>query len=527
MFFLKVYRGLPGTGKTSQLLSEIESFLNNGFNLSDMCINTFRRSMAKKISEKLKEKFDASKVDLAFVGTTHGICRRIGNIENVATEYDKQFFCVEIMKIPYAEREGRKHFQIYDDTLGEALFSIKSWLTANLQGPDAWWRVPISKTFRFQLCASLVEKFLDKWRLYKDEEKRYDFDDMLRLVYENGTVPPVEILIIDEFQDFTPIQYEIYKIWASGIDEIILAGDPTQCIYSFFGTTPKFLEMEVSKASTITLPVTYRLPQCIWDYARKVINYIELPEIECNSRGGEVKSITSPELKNILHSAEFLHEERSFFLFRTNHMAQSFSRNLVDAGIPFLGHGGWAKREINLFNSIIKLKLGVDLTTEEMEEIVRVFPAGYFLRSKKSIREQLKRAGEQRIFWEFSFDTYLKDEFRMGVTQPSILENTLASQLYPTTKKKIGQAMERHRKVIDSSRMPVISTIHGAKGIEADNVFVFDNITGKIVREKSHNEEARNEESRIFFVACTRPKKRLFIVRNFFPKQMRYYLQSV
>ena len=157
---MRVFWGLPGTGKTWKLFSMVKSYQDDGFELSDMCINTFRRSMAREISRKLKVQFDARKEDLALVGTTHGICCRIEGIRSIATEYDKRFFCKEIMKIPYMAKGEREFFEIYEDTLGETLFSIKSWLTANIKNYNDWWQVPISKSFRHPLSRTLVEDFI-------------------------------------------------------------------------------------------------------------------------------------------------------------------------------------------------------------------------------------------------------------------------------------------------------------------------------------------------------------------------------
>jgi DNA helicase-2/ATP-dependent DNA helicase PcrA len=59
-------------------------------------------------------------------------------------------------------------------------------------------------------------------------------------------------------------------------------------------------------------------------------------------------------------------------------------------------------------------------------------------------------------------------------------------------------------------------TIHASKGMEADDVVVYDGISNRILREMRRQERTRNNEHRTWYVALSRAKKRLHIMRNGF-----------
>ena len=86
-------------------------------------------------------------------------------------------------------------------------------------------------------------------------------------------------------------------------------------------------------------------------------------------------------------------------------------------------------------------------------------------------------------------------------------------KLDPVTENYIRNMRANGEKINRTPRI-LLSTIHGAKGGEADNVLIMSDLTIKAVK---HKEKNPDDFHRLFYVAVTRPRKELHIVdpRNY------------
>lgn len=135
-----------------------------------------------------------------------------------------------------------------------------------------------------KLPSEWQELFPDIFHQYEEERKRrgdIDFDDM---VYECREVlrtnaglrkywqEQFETILIDEFQDISPMQYEVVRL-LSGKGSIFAVGDDDQSIYGFRGATPTCLQQFVNDycAEKICLNINYRSTEEIVQAANLVI----------------------------------------------------------------------------------------------------------------------------------------------------------------------------------------------------------------------------------------------------------------
>lgn len=72
--------------------------------------------------------------------------------------------------------------------------------------------------------------FEERYRGYKEEKGLLDFNDMLIRVLEEGLQPHLEVLLFDEAQDSSPLQYKVLDFWLQGVKRHYIAGDPDQCL---------------------------------------------------------------------------------------------------------------------------------------------------------------------------------------------------------------------------------------------------------------------------------------------------------
>src|SRR5699024_8421063 len=92
---------------------------------------------------------------------------------------------------------------------------------------------------------SRVRDILRSWDAYKRnaEPRRFEHHDYVDACLKRDYAPEVRLLCIDEFQDLSPVEYALYKLWRDSgeIDWIYVAGDVNQSIYSFRCATPFYL----------------------------------------------------------------------------------------------------------------------------------------------------------------------------------------------------------------------------------------------------------------------------------------------
>ena len=98
-----------------------------------------------------------------------------------------------------------------------------------------------------------LDVMLKKIQIYEDykkvgkEKALIDFDDMIGRAIEEISFPPLKILIIDEAQDCTPLQWSVIYKLAQNARRVYLAGDDDQAIYEWNGADPKYFYSLLSR----------------------------------------------------------------------------------------------------------------------------------------------------------------------------------------------------------------------------------------------------------------------------------------
>jgi DNA helicase-2/ATP-dependent DNA helicase PcrA len=85
--------------------------------------------------------------------------------------------------------------------------------------------------------------------------------------------PPSDprILMVDEAQDLTPLQWKLVRLWAESVERLVVVGDPAQCLYSFLGASPKELLTPLAPERQRLLGTggTFRMPRMVHQYAER------------------------------------------------------------------------------------------------------------------------------------------------------------------------------------------------------------------------------------------------------------------
>lgn len=507
--------GAPGTGKTTWGIDFIVREVEKGADLSDFVVSTFRKPLAADFRARLGEKVGLIPKD-NLIATTHAVCNRILGLKQVADANEKVEFCAK-HGIPYdssrdKHREWRWEPINVGESLGNQLFGIYDYCANNFVDlKRGLFEAPIHPIARQSLTVWMVEAFGENWDEWKHEKGLFDFVDMLREVWKSEIVPPnAKFLIEDEFHDKTPLQYEVYRMWAKEIENVCVLGDPLQAIYSFWGTDPKFFESEFVEADEqIILPISYRFGQELWDYAIRIVKRegMEVPEIKCVGETS-VRSI---------HWGEFIHLVKGFdgrecmYLVRANYMAEKITDVLSNVGIPYYGFsGGLRPQSINIYNMFCRIHeklpeiglFGVPsslrLPTSEAEIMLKVFPRGCFSKTKTQIRSEFIESEASHLI---PITPMLADTIRKPFVDFKNVSAKQKERLIKLYKNRQGTKVEK--------LTHTVCTIHASKGRESDIVFLFDDITPLIYRTMN-----RENEARVFYVGATRAKKTLYVVHG-------------
>ena len=278
-------------------------------------------------------------------------------------------------------------------------------------------------------------------------------------------------------------------------------------IYVFWGATPEFIVKEMEKNKVELLPKTWRFGESVWNYATQIITYREVPHIECLGESKPVYSVDGEYFGHLL--PEFT--ENTMFLVRAGFMGAILAWNLASLGIPFTGIGGWSDGQIELYNILYKLRKGKTLTVGETRKLVDLFPAETLKVKKAMVNRMPIKLNSSNI--DTVFKRHVAGEILYG-EQP--LRYALNSKISDIGKEKIHGLLARDYGFLSRDKITVkVMTIHASKGLQADTVVVFDDVTSKVI-DSLLNEKLAHNEQRTFFVACTRARRRLFIVRGYF-----------
>lgn len=328
---------------------------------------------------------------------------------------------------------------------------------------------------KFINAAIRLLHFSDKWT------EVIDHDDMIRLpVVLNLPMPKFDWVFLDEAQDISVSQRLLIARLLKPSSRLLAVGDPRQSIYSFRGASHTSMDelREAFNCKVLPLSISYRCPLSVVEYARLIY-----PDIEPapNAIDGTVASL----VKWNAHGSSPDFREGDMILCRNNAPLVSMLFTLLDAGIS-------------------ARMLGSDLVTV-LTRIVKKVDKDEFLGNGTLLarllvwrREQIKKFTRQQ-----------KPEKVAAVEDHVMVLLTVAKHAKATTADGIIAAL---RQLFNRDGSVVLSTIHRAKGLEADRVFILDPdlMPSRYAVQDWELVQERNLE----YVAVTRARKHLIFIRS-------------
>lgn len=353
----------PGSGKTFTVSGRILYLIEEqGVPPEQILVLTFTKEAAVSLQRRFQE-FSSDFLPVNF-GTFHSVFFHILQQSNVLrstrllTNSQKKNLMVPILKkyCGSSDREQSRDSLLEDTVL---LLSAVSYYKNTLREEEAAQRLPDEWRCNFRQIMRDYQEAVQSCGML-------DFDDMLcrcrQLLAEDEDFrrrwqERFRHILIDEFQDINPVQYEVIKLLAGTHSDIFAVGDDDQAIYGFRGSEPECLKRFQREygARRLLLDVNYRShPQIVKaslavigenrDRFEKQFKAVKLCE-DPNQGRVLLKSFPNQEfqydfltqrLKSFLSDSVNIPKAECAVLFRTNSRMQGLAVRLRSAGIPFV-----------------------------------------------------------------------------------------------------------------------------------------------------------------------------------------------
>jgi len=350
----------------------------------------------------------------------------------------------------------------------------------------------------------------------KDERRQLDFEDVLlaaagMLEAEPRVADQVReqyrFFVVDEYQDVSPLQHHLLRLWLGPRTDICVVGDVSQTIYSFAGASPDFLlgfEREHPGSVVVRLEQNYRSTRSIVTAANRLMqghpgalslravdeNPAPIPKMVAHeSDGSEARSVANQIAAQIDAGAA---PESIAVLFRIGAQSQVIETALGDAGVPFRVRGALRFFDQREVKEALMLLRGASITTAEEPLFKTVSDV---LRSIGWSQDPPDVRGAVRDRWE-ALDVLMR-----------LAESSTAG----TTLKQFVAEMLDRQSAQQEPTMPAVtlSTLHSAKGLEWDSVYIIGLVEGLIPITYAKDAAALDEERRLLYVGMTRARRTL------------------
>lgn len=593
-----------GSGKTKVLTTRIAHLMAQGVDAFHILALTFTNKAAKEMKERIGHILGNNESRNLYIGTFHSVFARILRAEAHRLGYPNSFTIYDtddaksVVKTVINEMNlDDKHYK--PNTVLNRISAAKNALV----GPEEYKTDYYIQQEDTRSNRPLIALIYDAYAKRCFKNGAMDFDDLLYNMYKLLKLFPEALIkyqskfryiLIDEYQDTNPAQYEIIKLLAAQHENICVVGDDAQSIYSFRGATIQNIlqfQKDYDDVAIIKLEQNYRSTQNILNVANEIISnnkgQIQKNLWTENTTGEKIKlvrtmtdndegkfvadAIQEQKLRNHFNNRDFS------ILYRTNAQSRAFEESLRRMGIAYIIYGGisfYQRKEVKDYIAYLRVianpndeealkriinypvrgigKTSVDRavlyaneqnismwqvlerarefgfkagTLEAIDEFVLLIRSCQSMMAKHNAYEIAFHIGKQTNFVKELFN----DKSAEGVARyeniqellnsiKEWIETPLNEEDGEVGDKGLGAYLQQITLLTDADQkdpnadVVKLMTVHAAKGLEFHCVFVAGLEETLFPSGMSINtREELEEERRLFYVAITRAKTRLWL----------------
>ncbi|HEV8079260.1 MAG TPA: UvrD-helicase domain-containing protein [Chitinophagaceae bacterium] len=591
-----------GSGKTKVLTTRIAHLMAEGVDAFNILALTFTNKAAAEMKERVEKILGNNQARNLYIGTFHSVFARILRAEADKLGYPRNFTIYDtddaksVVKTVVNEL-GLDDKQYKPNVVYNRISGAKNGLITAAEYINDYAIQQEDVRANRPMLGQIFDAYCK--RCFKNGAM--DFDDLLLKFYLLLSTHPESLskyqrkfkyIMIDEYQDTNPSQYQIIKLLGAMHENVAVVGDDAQSIYSFRGATIENIlqfQKDYDEVKIVMLEQNYRSSQSILNVANDIIanNKGQLPKTlwTANDEGEKIKLVrTATDNDEGKYVADAIQEQklRNHFrnndfaiLYRTNAQSRSYEESLRRMNIAYRIYGGisfYQRKEIKDFLSYLRVILNPG-DEEALKRIIN-FPARGI--GKTTIEKAITFANSNNIsFWnvleraaEFGYrantlevinnfvttirmfqselnkknaydlaiivgksTNIIKELFNDKTTEGLVRYENIQELLNsikeftetPTEDgelldKSLGSYLQQITLLTDAdddkgeSDVVKLMTIHAAKGLEFPVIFVGGLEETLFPNSMSINtKEELEEERRLFYVAVTRAKAKLYL----------------
>jgi DNA helicase-2/ATP-dependent DNA helicase PcrA len=416
-----------GSGKTKVLTTRIAHLMSQGVDAFNILALTFTNKAAKEMKERVGHMLGTGDARNLYIGTFHSVFARILRVDAPKMGYPSNFTIYDtddaksVVKTVINELNlDDKHYK--PNTVYNRISSAKNALVSAEDYANDYGLQQEDMRANRPAIAQIYKAYVA--RCFKNGAM--DFDDLLLKFYELLTHFPESLhkyqhkfkyILIDEYQDTNPAQYEVIKLLGAAHENVCVVGDDAQSIYSFRGATIENIlqfQKDYDNVHVVKLEQNYRSTQNILSVANEIIsnNKGQIPkELWTSNDHGEkinlirtasdndegkfvADTIQEQKLRNHYHNRDFA------ILYRTNAQSRAFEEALRRMGLAYTIYGGisfYQRKEIKDY--IAYMRIAVNTRDEEALKRIINYPVRGI--GKTTIDKLVLFANEKELtMWE-------------------------------------------------------------------------------------------------------------------------------
>ncbi len=561
----------PGSGKTFVITHRIKYLIKGpGVNPAHILVVTFSKAAAKEMKDRFENLYGKSFVTF---GTFHSVFFSLLKTaygftsEQIASDELRYTIIKELIKRNSIVNEDIN--TLSGNLLNEIALikqdniNIKNYYSNSI-GSDVF-----KKLYReYEAELETLNKLDFEDMLSLTYELLSERKDILKAVQNR-----YRYILVDEFQDINFLQYNIIKLMAGKDQNITVVGDDDQSIYRFRGARPEIMlgfERDFRNVSKVFLDINFRSSTQIVDASTKLISFnskrfpksfrahkgsgAPVSVIEFKNPFGEVSSIVN-DIKEYIRAKQDINNIA--VLYRTNLSPRLLIERMMKNNIPFTIRDSipnlfehWVAKDII---SYIKLALNTgnktdllrisnkpnryisrDSLSSSKANIETLFDyyddKSYMIKRIIELREHLRTLKNLKpttalryIRNVVGYDEYIEEYCDMngiesddcytilGDLENSASEFNTFNDWFIHMEEYKNELIEARKKSNEDDTGVRLMTFHSSKGLEFDIVYIIDVNEGSVPYKKAKGAEEIEEERRMFYVAMTRARHKLFI----------------
>ncbi|MGB3764084.1 MAG: ATP-dependent DNA helicase UvrD2 [Ornithinimicrobium sp.] len=366
------------------------------------------------------------------------------------------------------------------------------------------------------LDGTAMARMMQTYAEVTDERNVIDFEDVLLLMVgiltEHPTIAAAvhqqyRHFVVDEYQDVNPLQQRLLDCWVGERDDVCVVGDPAQTIYSFTGATPRYLTefpRRYPDAVTVRLVRNYRSTPQIIEVANAVLPLDAGTLRSQQDAGPRPRLTTYPDDEAEAHGVASVIKDRvsngaapgsMAVLFRTNAQSQAMEAALSQCDVAYLVRGGerfFSRSEVRGAIVLLRGQVRSDDPSSPLADRVRD------VLSSVGHGVSAPAGGASRERWES-----LQALVHLAEGLEPDGERLAMADFVAELDRRIS---EQHAPSVDGV---TLASLHAAKGLEWDQVFVIGCSEGLLPITLAEGPARVAEEQRLLYVALTRARHHL------------------